>query len=119
MVPERVVGQRGGEWGTKVGCEARGSKDRLEPLSTDWDLHLSLPTSHSMMRVVRRGSECPLSQGTHMPGQDSEKPKDKIWELEEPQSEAAGQQLPVSDTGAPGALYQPLSPGAASLRSSK
>lgn len=55
-----------------------------------------------------------------MPGQDSEKPKDKMWELEEPQSEAAGQQLPVSDTGAPGALYQPLSLGAAaSLWSSK
>lgn len=66
-----------------------------------------------MMWGARRGTECPLSQGTHVSGQDSEKPKDEMWELEEPQSEAAGQQFPVSDTGAPGALYQPPSPGAA------
>lgn len=46
VVPARVVGQQGGEWGTKAGCEARGSKDRMQPLSTNWDLHLSLPTSH-------------------------------------------------------------------------
>lgn len=56
--------------------------------------------------------------GTHVPGWDSEKPKDKIWhELEGTQNEAAGQQLPVSDTGAPGALTQGRA--AASLWSSR
>lgn len=53
-----------------------------------------------------------------MTSQDSEKPKDEMWELEELHSKAASQQQPVSDTGAPGALYQTLSPGAPALLSS-
>ena len=45
-VSKAIVGQQGWEWGTKAGCAARGSKDNLRPLSTNWDLHLFLLTSH-------------------------------------------------------------------------